>query len=58
VESRFEPRSYGFRPGRGCDDAIEAVFHVACTCALPRPTRIFEAFAAALRRIHALPYFG
>src|SRR6516164_2313159 len=24
-EARFEPRSYGFRPGRGCQDAIQAV---------------------------------
>jgi RNA-directed DNA polymerase len=24
-EARFEPRSYGFRPGRGCHDAIVAV---------------------------------
>ena len=28
-EARFEPRSYGFRPGRGCHDAIEAIF-AAC----------------------------
>jgi RNA-directed DNA polymerase len=28
-EARFEPRSYGFRPGRGCHDAIDAIFHVA-----------------------------
>ena len=28
-EARFEPRSYGFRPGRGCHDAIQAVFEVA-----------------------------
>jgi RNA-directed DNA polymerase len=28
-EARFEARSYGFRPGRGCHDAIEAVFVVA-----------------------------
>jgi RNA-directed DNA polymerase len=28
-EARFEPRSYGFRPGRGCHDAIEAIFQVA-----------------------------
>jgi RNA-directed DNA polymerase len=28
-EARFEPKSYGFRPGRGCHDAIEAIFHVA-----------------------------
>ncbi|TDD33362.1 hypothetical protein E1288_45580 [Saccharopolyspora elongata] len=27
-EARFESRSYGFRPGRGCHDAIEAVFAV------------------------------
>ncbi|MCO6011761.1 group II intron reverse transcriptase/maturase [Actinoallomurus purpureus] len=26
-ESRFEARSYGFRPGRGCHDAREAVFN-------------------------------
>ena len=25
-EARFEPRSYGFRPGRGCQDAIEAIY--------------------------------
>jgi RNA-directed DNA polymerase len=25
-EARFEPRSYGFRPGGGCHDAIEAIF--------------------------------
>ena len=27
-EARFEPRSYGFRPGRGCHDAIAAIFNV------------------------------
>ena len=27
-EARFEPRSYGFRPGRGCQDAIEAIYYV------------------------------
>jgi RNA-directed DNA polymerase len=26
-ESKFEPNSYGFRPGRGCHDAIEAIFN-------------------------------
>jgi RNA-directed DNA polymerase len=25
-EARFEPRSYGFRSGRGCHDAIEAIY--------------------------------
>ncbi len=28
-EARFEPRSYGFRPGRGCQDAIQAVHQTA-----------------------------
>jgi RNA-directed DNA polymerase len=28
-EARFEPKSYGFRPGRGCHDAIEAIFQIA-----------------------------
>ena len=26
-EARFEPKSYGFRPGRGCQDAIQAIFN-------------------------------
>jgi RNA-directed DNA polymerase len=29
-EARFEARSYGFRPGRGCHDAIEATFNTVC----------------------------
>jgi RNA-directed DNA polymerase len=29
-EARFEPRSYGFRPGRGCHDAIESLFTTLC----------------------------
>lgn len=29
-EARFEPRSYGFRPGRGCHDAIETIFTTSC----------------------------
>jgi RNA-directed DNA polymerase len=28
-EARFDRRSFGFRPGRGCHDAIQAVFEVA-----------------------------
>ena len=31
--ARFEPNSYGFRPGRNCQDAIEAIF-----CALRQKT--------------------
>ncbi len=26
-EARFDARAYGFRPGRGCHDAIEAIFN-------------------------------
>src|SRR3979409_2549541 len=26
-EARFEPKSYGFRPGRSCHDAIQAIFN-------------------------------
>jgi RNA-directed DNA polymerase len=29
-EARFEPNSYGFRPGRSCHDAIEAIFNTIC----------------------------
>jgi len=29
-EARFEPDVYGFRPGRGCHDAIAAIFNQAC----------------------------
>ena len=28
-EARFEARSYGFRPGRGCHDAIDAIWHTS-----------------------------
>ena len=27
-EARFEPRSYGFRPGRSCQDATQAIYGV------------------------------
>ena len=30
-EAKFEPNSYGFRPGRSCWDAIEAIFNVIRT---------------------------
>ena len=35
-EARFEPRSYGFRPGRSCQDAIQATFN---TVKGPDPVR-------------------
>jgi RNA-directed DNA polymerase len=60
-EARFEPRSYGFRPGRGCHDAIAAVF---ITCAGPRAKRVWALdadLAAAFDRIdhdHLLASIG
>ena len=60
-EARFEPKSYGFRPGRGCHDAIEAIFHVARG---PNPSRrwVLDAdLAAAFDRIdhsHLLSHIG
>jgi RNA-directed DNA polymerase len=60
-EARFEPRSYGFRPGRGCHDAIEAIFHVA-RGANPRRRWVLDAdLAAAFDRIdhdHLLGMLG
>jgi RNA-directed DNA polymerase len=50
-EARFEARSYGFRPGRGCHDAIEAIYNV---CAGPRAKRTWALdadLAAAFDRI-------
>jgi RNA-directed DNA polymerase len=37
-EARFEPRSYGFRPGRSCQDAIAAIYNV---CKGPRARRVW-----------------
>ena len=60
-EARFEPKSYGFRPGRGCHDAIEAIFNVA-KGANPRRRWVLDAdLAAAFDRIdhdHLLDTLG
>jgi len=60
-EARFEPRSYGFRPGRGCHDAIEAIFRVAGG-ANPKRRWVLDAdLAAAFDRIdhsHLLGQLG
>jgi len=37
-EARFEPRSYGFRPGRSCQDAAQAIY---VTCKGPRAKRVW-----------------
>ncbi|MGW4518616.1 reverse transcriptase N-terminal domain-containing protein [Streptomyces sp. NPDC004393] len=50
-EARFEPRSYGFRPGRGCHDAIGAIF-LAAKGKDPKRQWILDAdLAAAFDRI-------
>ena len=45
-EARFEPRSYGFRPGRGCHDAIAAIYNV-CAGPLARHVWALDADLAA-----------
>ena len=63
-EARFEPRSYGFRPGRGCHDAIEAIFQAGKGGggAAPRRSWVLDAdLAAAFDRIghdHLLRQLG
>jgi len=60
-EARFEPRSYGFRPGRGCHDAIAAICNV---CKGPRAQRTWAldaGLAAAFGKIdhdHLLAAIG
>jgi RNA-directed DNA polymerase len=60
-EARFEPRSYGFRPGRSCQDAIAAIYNV---CKGPMATRVWALdadLAAAFDRIdhdHLLAQLG
>jgi RNA-directed DNA polymerase len=60
-EARFEPRSYGFRPGRGCQDAI-AVIYNACKGPMARRVWALDAdLAAAFDRIdhdHLLASLG
>jgi len=50
-EARFEPKTYGFRPGRGCHDAIEAIFNTV-SGRNPRRRWILDAdLAAAFDRL-------
>jgi RNA-directed DNA polymerase len=60
-EALFEPNSYGFRPGRSCQDAIGAVFLDICQ----KPKYVFDADVkgafdainqtALLEKLHAYP---
>jgi RNA-directed DNA polymerase len=45
-EARFDPRSYGFRPGRGCQDAIAAIYN-ACKGPWSKRTWVLDADLAA-----------
>jgi RNA-directed DNA polymerase len=47
-EARFEPKSYGFRPGRGCHDAIVAIHTTASRTDAKRLWVLDADLAAAL----------
>src|SRR6266700_321059 len=50
-EARFEPRSYGFRPGRSCQDAIQAIY-MTCKGRMAKRAWALDAdLAAAFDRI-------
>ena len=60
-EARFESRSYGFRPGRGCQDAIQAVFVTARGQRCKREWALDADLAAAFDQIdhsHLLDQLG
>jgi len=60
-EARFEPRSYGFRPGRGCHDAIDAIHRTACGVSTKRRWVLDADLAAAFDKIahdHILAMLG
>jgi RNA-directed DNA polymerase len=60
-EARFEPHSYGFRPGRSTHDAIEAIFQAICR----KPKYVLDADiakcferidqSALLAKLHTFP---
>jgi RNA-directed DNA polymerase len=60
-EARFESRSYGFRPGRSCQDAMQAIFVTARGEACKRLWALDADLAAAFDRIdhdHLLGQLG
>jgi RNA-directed DNA polymerase len=60
-EARFEPKSYGFRPGRGCHDAIDAIHRTSCGKSTKRRWVLDADLAGAFDRIahdHILTMLG
>jgi RNA-directed DNA polymerase len=60
-EARFESRAYGFRPGRGCQDAIQAVYVTARGATCKRVWALDADLAAAFDQIdhsHLLDQLG
>jgi RNA-directed DNA polymerase len=60
-EARFEPKSYGFRPGRGCHDAISCIFLTVSGKSARRCWTLDADLAAAFDRIdhsHLLSQLG
>jgi len=60
-EARFEPRSYGFRPGRSCQDAIQSAYVTARGAACRRVWVLDADLAAAFDQIdhdHLLAQLG
>lgn len=51
-EARFEPKSYGFRPGRGCHDAIVAIHTTASRTDAKRLWVLDADLAAAFDRLN------
>ena len=50
-EARFEPKSYGFRPGRGCHDAIACIYSTVSRRTAARLWVLDADLAAAFDRI-------
>lgn len=60
-EARFEPRSYGFRPGRSCQDAIAAIFWTVAGTRTKRRWALDADLASAFDRVghdHILDQLG
>jgi RNA-directed DNA polymerase len=57
-EARFESRSYGFRPGRGCQDAMQAIFVTARGVTCRRQWVLDADLAAAFDQIDHAQLLG